>query len=102
MEVPRALPRAGVVRNVGSRPSTVVAGRHAFPAAAGRRWWHARVGGGRRSSLPLRALPPDAAQHAADLLAALPDALAHVATLAYEPVAAPCSLMNCGDVVYRR
>jgi hypothetical protein len=28
--------------------------------------------------------------------------LAHHLPLAYEPVAAPCSLMNCGDVVHRR
>jgi hypothetical protein len=114
MEAPRAL-STGVARGgyVRSGPSTTArAGRLTAPAAssAGRRLPLAssspRLGhGGRRALLlpsPPRALPPDAAQHAADLLAALPDALAHAATLAYEPVAAPCSLMNCGDVVHRR
>jgi hypothetical protein len=71
----------------------------AAPAAAGlkRRSLMMR---GRGLSPPTQALPPDAV----DLLAngLLPDALAHAATLAYEPVAAPCSLMNCGDVVHRR
>eukprot|EP00775_Hariotina_reticulata_P000983 gene983-1310_t len=52
----------------------------------------------RRVALPVRALldPTDAAgllDHAANLVQHVP--------LAYEPVAAPCSLMNCGDVVHR-
>lgn len=102
MEAPRAF-SAGGARGGSARcrPSTAPRpGRLNAPAAAS---------AGRRSSigrrpplLPTRAVPPDAAQHAADLLAALPDVLAHAATLAYEPVAAPCSLMNCGDVVHRR
>lgn len=35
-------------------------------------------------------------------LAQAASALASHLPLAYEPVAAPCSLMNCGDAVYRR
>lgn len=38
--------------------------------------------------------PSDVLQHAQSLADHLP--------LLYEPVAAPCSLMNCGDVVHRR
>lgn len=38
--------------------------------------------------------PTDLLQHAQALVQHMP--------LAYEPVAAPCSLMNCGDVVHRR
>lgn len=50
---------------------------------------------GRRLGLSARALfdPSDLLQHAQTLAEHLP--------LAYEPVAAPCSLMNCGDVVHR-
>jgi hypothetical protein len=53
-------------------------------------------GSGRALRLSARALldPSDLLQHAQTLAAHLP--------LAYEPVAAPCSLMNCGDVVHRR
>jgi hypothetical protein len=59
----------------------------------------AAFGLSRRVALPVRALldPTDAAgllDHAASLVQHLP--------LAYEPVASPCSLMNCGDVVHRR
>jgi hypothetical protein len=51
---------------------------------------------GRRLGLSARALldPSEFIQHAQTLAEHLP--------LAYEPVAAPCSLMNCGDVVHRR
>jgi hypothetical protein len=38
--------------------------------------------------------PVDLVNHASQL--------AHHLPLAYEPVALPCSLMNCGDVVHRR
>jgi hypothetical protein len=37
-----------------------------------------------------------------DALAAVAGSIIHHAPLAYEPVAAPCSLMNCGDAIYRR
>lgn len=46
------------------------------------------------SALPLELLHGDVASMATQLLHHLP--------LAYEPVAAPCSLMNCGDAIYRR
>lgn len=50
----------------------------------------------RARSVAVRAVldPTDIIQHAQTLAEHLP--------LAYEPVAAPCSLMNCGDVVHRR
>jgi hypothetical protein len=46
------------------------------------------------AALPVELFSGDATAAAAHLLHHLP--------LAYEPVAAPCSLMNCGDVIYRR
>lgn len=49
----------------------------------------------RTSVVPRAVLDPDQlAQHV--------QTLAHHLPLLYEPVAAPCSLMNCGDVVHRR
>jgi hypothetical protein len=91
MEAPRVGPR----REVGSFPST--ASRPVAPLVLAAR---------RGSSLSPSScsgrllLPPSSAlPDVADALAAT---LAHAATLAYEPVVAPCSLMNCGDVVHRR
>lgn len=52
----------------------------------------------RRTPVAPRALPELFDGAAVDALASL----LHHAPLAYEPVAAPCSLMNCGDVIYRR
>jgi hypothetical protein len=50
--------------------------------------------GGAAAALPPELASVDVAHAAAHLLHHLP--------LAYEPVAAPCSLMNCGDVIHRR
>jgi hypothetical protein len=50
------------------------------------------LGAGRRRLAPARAM---------DLIHQLSSLAEHL-PLAYEPVAAPCSLMNCGDVVHRR
>jgi len=105
MEAPRVRPRADAGRRAGSSASTVPRARvgcGAWPLGARPRSGLATT----RSSSPLP--PPRALDALADHLAssggadALAAALAHAATLAYEPVAAPCSLMNCGDVVHRR
>jgi hypothetical protein len=73
------------------RPCNSLSGQRLVPVAGKR-----AGGSGRALGLSARALldPSDLLQHAQTLAAHLP--------LAYEPVAAPCSLMNCGDVVHRR
>lgn len=63
--------------------------RHACSTARGRR---------RARSVMVRALLEVDPAHLVEQLSTV----AQHAPLAYEPVALPCSLMNCGDVVHRR
>jgi|APGre2960657404_1045060.scaffolds.fasta_scaffold33645_1 hypothetical protein len=69
------------------------------PRQAARQAQQQALGTGACSSRPRRAAgrPPKAVP---ELLVSLSDA-AHSLPLLYEPVAAPCSLMNCGDAIYR-
>lgn len=71
-----------------------------LPARAGARRTPLTTGAPSRPRLsPRAALPPELL--GGDMATAAAQLLLHHAPLAYEPVAAPCSLMNCGDVVYR-
>lgn len=78
-------------------PSRGHPGLHAAPCAAGLRvpWRHALRASTRQAKFGgVCTAHAEAAEALAQLAAHLP--------MAAEPVALPCSLMNCGDVIYRR
>lgn len=54
---------------------------------------------GRRGQVRPQAFTPDLVDVATSLASQL---AGHLPPLAYEPVALPCSMMKCGDVVHRR